>query len=79
MCRTGLGELDLQKVVIKALEELVNEDENPNVPQNKELLELVRKYGTKMGNLIHYLRNLWKKGPSKVIIFSQVQFKKIIL
>jgi SNF2 family DNA or RNA helicase len=71
MCRTALSELDLQKVIIKALEELMEGDENPNLPQSKELTGLIQKYGTKMGNLIYYLRNLWKKGPSKVIIFSQ--------
>lgn len=75
MCRTALSELDLQKVIIKALEELMEGDENPNLPQSKELTGLIQKYGTKMGNLIYYLRNLWKKGPSKVIIFSQASRK----
>ena len=38
-----------------------------------ELLGLVHNFGTKMGNLIYYLRRLWDKAPeTRVIIFSQV-------
>jgi len=38
----------------------------------KELLELVERLGTKMGNLIYYLKKLWESSPnSRVIIFSQ--------
>ena len=39
----------------------------------QELLELIEVYGTKMGNLIYYLRRLWEQTPdARVIIFSQV-------
>lgn len=38
----------------------------------EELLELVEHHGTKMGNLIYYLRRLWDHSPTaRVIIFSQ--------
>ena len=34
---------------------------------------LVEQYGTKLGNLIHYLRKLWADDPNaRVIMFSQV-------
>ena len=39
----------------------------------EELLNLVEQYGTKMGNLVYYLRRLWEQTPdARVILFSQV-------
>lgn len=39
----------------------------------EELVSLVEHFGTKMGNMIHYLRKLWDKSEeTRVIIFSQV-------
>lgn len=38
----------------------------------KELLYLVENFGTKMGNMMFYLKRLWDKKPeARVIIFSQ--------
>src|SRR5688500_16095336 len=43
------------------------------VESAKELLDLIETLGTKMGNLIFYLKKLWRTSPdSRVIIFSQV-------
>lgn len=34
---------------------------------------LVQKYGTKLGNIVFYLKKLWYQSPAtKVIIYSQV-------
>src|SRR5689334_6448668 len=39
-----------------------------------ELMELVESFGTKMGNMMFYLKRLWDRKPeARVILFSQVQ------
>ena len=49
------------------------EPTDSRVEAAKELLELVERLGTKMGNLIYYLKKLWETSPnSRIIIFSQV-------
>lgn len=43
----------------------------------EELLQLTEQFGTKMANLIYYLRRLWSHTPeARVIIFSEVMISK---
>eukprot|EP00026_Physarum_polycephalum_P002152 Phypoly_transcript_02157.p1 GENE.Phypoly_transcript_02157~~Phypoly_transcript_02157.p1 ORF type:complete len:976 (+),score=126.80 Phypoly_transcript_02157:57-2930(+) len=48
------------------------EPKNEKADTKQNLLYLVDRFGTKMGNLVFYLKNLWEKDDSaRVIIFSQ--------
>lgn len=69
-CARSQGKCPICKASIERQLDVFNVDINDKAVSS-ELSELVNRYGTKMGNLIHHLRQIWTKDPTeKVIIFS---------